>query len=90
MAKITADTVRMIMKKRALGYTQKEIAEILEVSQATVKYHLNLLRKRSNKEGEDVVFTDYFNLIILSPTEVKFTYGLDTAAHRYTLNTGEK
>lgn len=89
MAKVTVDTVRMMMKKRALGYTQQEIAEVANVTQATVKYHLGLLKKRADKEGDDIVFTDYFNLVVLSPTEVKFTYGLDTAAHRYTLNTGD-
>jgi DNA-binding CsgD family transcriptional regulator len=85
MAKVTVDTIRMMMKKRALGYTQQEIGKVLNVTQATVRYHLGLLRKRANNEGDDVVFTEYFNLVVLSPTEVRFTYGLDTAAHRYTL-----
>ena len=86
MAKVTADTIRVMMKKRALGYTQKEIADVLGLTQAGVKYHLGLLRKRAEAEGDDIVFTDYFNLVVLSPSSVKFTYGLDTAEARYTLH----
>lgn len=78
--------IRIMMKKRALGFSQHEIAKVLKITQSAVKYHLTLLKKRAEKEGDDIVFTDFFNLVVLSPSEVKFTYGLDTAANRYTLH----
>ena len=75
MGKINISAVRTMMKLRSLGYTQKYIADKLDVSQATIKYHFDLLRKRADKEGVDSVFTDYFQLVMLSPSEVRFTYG---------------
>ena len=89
MAKVTVNTVRTIMKKRALGYTQKEIADVLDLTQAGVKYHLGLLRKRAENEGDDIVFNDYFNIVVLSPSSVKFSYGFDNAEAHYTLHKEE-
>jgi len=89
MAKVTANTVKTIMKKRALGYTQKEIADVLDLTQAGVKYHLGLLRKRAESEGDDIVFNDYFNIVVLSPSSVKFSYGFDSAEAHYTLHQKE-
>ena len=75
MGKIDVSAVRTMMKMRSLGFTQKEIGDELGVSQATIKYHFGLLRKRATKDGIDRIFTDYFQLVVISPTGVRFSYG---------------
>ena len=60
MKKLDERLVAEISKLRALGYSQKEIAERLGVAQTTVSYHLKILRELALKEGEDKVF----NLVV--------------------------
>ena len=45
-----------IMKLRGLGYSQKEIAKQLRITQGVVQYKLRQLRKRAEEEGIDTVF----------------------------------
>ena len=45
------------MKLRALGWSQKDIAEAIGQSQQVVAYQLKKLREQSMKEGVDNVFS---------------------------------
>jgi len=42
-----------IMKLRALGYSQSDIAKRLNISQPAVSQRINTIRKRVKKEGND-------------------------------------
>lgn len=42
-----------IMKLRALGYSQSEIAKRLNISQPAVSQRINTIRKRVDKKGND-------------------------------------
>ncbi len=46
-----------MLKLRALGWSQKEIAEELGTSQQVIAYQLNKLKKQSKKKGVDDVFS---------------------------------
>ena len=50
-----------MIKLRGLGYSQKEIGDILGVSNGTIQYQLREIKKLSIKEGVDSVF---INLIL--------------------------
>jgi len=52
---ITTDEGR-IMKLRALGYSQKEIAEKLGISQSAVSQRLSFIKRRSQREDPDKLF----------------------------------
>ena len=56
MKKLDAQMVAEIAKLRALGFSQKEIADRFGVTQTTVSYHFKRLRELALKEGEDNVF----------------------------------
>lgn len=43
-----------IMQLRALGWSQKEIADETGVSEGAVSYHLRRMRQRSREEGANV------------------------------------
>ena len=45
-----------LMKMRALGWNQKEIAEALDKSQQVIAYQLKKLKIASKKKGMDEVF----------------------------------
>ena len=45
-----------LMKMRALGWNQKEIAEALDKSQQVIAYQLKKLKIESKKKGMDEVF----------------------------------
>ena len=45
-----------IMRMRALGYSNQEIARNLGYSEQTIGYHVNLIRKRAEKGEEDDLF----------------------------------
>ena len=46
-----------LLKLRAIGWSQKEIAEKLNTSQQVIAYNLKKLKKESKKRGADDVFT---------------------------------
>jgi len=45
-----------LLKLRAVGWSQKDIANMLGVSQQVVAYHLKKLREESKKKDPDEVF----------------------------------
>ena len=45
-----------IMKYRALGYSNQEIAERIGCSVPTISYHLKQVRERANHENNDDLF----------------------------------
>ena len=45
-----------LLKLRALGWSQAEIAEELDKSQQVIAYQLKKLKKESKKKGTDEVF----------------------------------
>ena len=45
-----------MLKLRALGWSQSEIAEELDKSQQVIAYQLKKLKKESKKKGADEVF----------------------------------
>ena len=57
MKKLDDHMLAEIAKLRALGFSQKEIAERLGVSQTTVAYHLKKLKDMAQKRGEDETFS---------------------------------
>lgn len=46
-----------LLKLRAIGWSQKDIADAIGASQQVVAYQLKKLREQSMKEGVDDVFT---------------------------------
>ena len=53
---LTPEQVANMLKLRALGWSQAEIAEQLNVSQQTVAYNLKKLKEQSKRLGPDEVF----------------------------------
>lgn len=53
---LTPEQVSNLLKLRALGWSQAEIAEQLKVSQQTIAYNLKKLKEQSKKLGADEVF----------------------------------
>jgi predicted transcriptional regulator len=53
---LAPEQVATLLKLRALGWSQAEIAEKLEVSQQTVAYNLKKLKEQSKRLGPDEVF----------------------------------
>ena len=53
---LTPEQVANLLKLRALGWSQAEIAEQLKVSQQTVAYNLKKLKEQSKRLGPDEVF----------------------------------
>lgn len=51
MTKLDADGRFAIMMHRALGFSEKEIADALKVDQSTVSYHVSKLRMEAVAEG---------------------------------------
>ena len=45
-----------LLKLRALGFSQAEIAEKLKTSQQVIAYQLRKLKEQANKKGTDEVF----------------------------------
>lgn len=45
-----------LLKMRALGWSQKEIADALDKSQQVIAYQLKKLKMESKKKGTDEVF----------------------------------
>ena len=53
---LTPKMIAELLKLRALGWSQAEIAEKLETSQQVIGYHLRKLKKQSKEKGTDEVF----------------------------------
>lgn len=53
---LTPKQVAELLKLRALGWSQKEIAEQLGTSQQVIAYQLKKLKKQSREKGADEVF----------------------------------
>ena len=53
---LTDEQLATLLKLRALGWSQTEIAEQLKVSQQTVAYNLKKLKEQSKRLGPDEVF----------------------------------
>ena len=53
---LTPIQIAQMLKLRALGWSQAEIAVDLNVSQQTVAYNLKKLKEKSKKLGTDQVF----------------------------------
>ncbi len=45
-----------LLKMRALGFSQSEIADALETSQQVIAYQLKKLKEQARKKGTDEVF----------------------------------
>ena len=54
---LDAKQLANLLKLRAIGWSQKDIAEAIGASQQVVAYQLKKLREQSMKEGVDDVFT---------------------------------
>jgi len=65
-----------ILQLRGLGYQQKEIAEILGLSQAQVAYHLQEFKKLAKEKGPDSVYLDIM-LSGIGPEAMKFISRLE-------------
>ena len=53
---LSAKDIAELLKLRALGFSQAEIAEKLETSQQVIAYQLRKLKKEANTRGTDEVF----------------------------------
>ena len=53
---LTPKELAEMLKLRALGWNQKEIAEALDKSQQVIAYQLKKLKAASKKKGTDEVF----------------------------------
>ena len=53
---LTPRQIAELLKLRALGWSQAEIAEKLGTSQQVIGYHLKKLKKQSKEKGADEVF----------------------------------
>ena len=53
---LTPKQIASILRLRGLGWSQKEIAETLNVSQQVIAYHLKKLREKSKKTNPEDVF----------------------------------
>ena len=53
---LTPKQLMQLVKLRALGWSQAEIAEELGVSQQVIGYNLKKLKKKSRESGVDQVF----------------------------------
>ena len=53
---LTPKELAEMLKMRALGWNQKEIAEALNKSQQVIAYQLKKLKAESKKKGTDEVF----------------------------------
>ena len=49
--------IASILKLRAIGWTQKDIADTIGASQQVVAYHLKKMREESKEKGADDVFS---------------------------------
>ena len=55
---LTPKQIASILRLRGLGWSQKEIAETLDVSQQVIAYHLKKLREKSRQTNPEDVFNN--------------------------------
>jgi orotate phosphoribosyltransferase-like protein len=53
---LDASQLAELLKMRALGFSQSEIAQALDTSQQVIAYQLKKLKKQARKKGTDEVF----------------------------------
>ncbi len=53
---LTPKDIAELLKMRALGFNQAEIAEALNTSQQVIAYQLKKLKEQAKKKGTDEVF----------------------------------
>ena len=53
---LDAKQLSELLKMRALGFSQSEIAETLDTSQQVIAYQLKKLKEQARKKGTDEVF----------------------------------
>jgi orotate phosphoribosyltransferase-like protein len=53
---LTPKQIAQLLKLRALGWSQSEIAEKLNTSQQVIGYQLKKIKEQSKKKGTDEVF----------------------------------
>ena len=53
---LSSSQIAQLLKLRALGWSQSEIAKDLDVSQQTIAYNLKKLKEKSKILGTDEVF----------------------------------
>ena len=53
---LTPEQIAELLKLRALGFSQAEIAKTLETSQQVIAYQLKKLKEQARKKGTDEVF----------------------------------
>ncbi|HIE63584.1 MAG TPA: hypothetical protein EYP99_03655 [Candidatus Poseidoniales archaeon] len=53
---LNADQIAELLKLRALGFSQAEIAKALETSQQVIAYQLKKLKEQAKLKGTDEVF----------------------------------
>ncbi len=56
MAIVTPETRSQILKLRAVGYTNQEIAEKLDLNPSTVSYQIQRMKAEAEKRGDDDAF----------------------------------
>jgi predicted transcriptional regulator len=66
MKKVGINEMRKLMKMRALGFTQKAIAEELSITTSAVGYHLRKLNERVHSDGLNRVWNDYFGNFVVT------------------------
>ena len=54
---LSPQQIASILKLRAIGWTQKDIADTIGASQQVVAYHLKKLREQSKEQNPDDVFS---------------------------------
>ena len=54
---LSPQQIASILKLRAIGWTQKDIADTIGASQQVVAYHLKKMREQSNQTSADDVFS---------------------------------
>ena len=63
MNRIDEEKIAQIAKLRALGYSQKEIADKLGISQTAVAYHLKKLKELAEEKGSDEIFNNILAIL---------------------------
>ena len=54
---LSPQQIASILKLRAIGWTQKDIADTIGASQQVVAYHLKKMREKSKQTSADDVFS---------------------------------
>ena len=74
MSRLTMTEIRTLIKMRGLGYSQRDIAKEMGTSQSSISHQLKALKTMAEQQGLNEVFADYFGVVILSPTNVQYSF----------------